>query len=306
MNSRHSQDVLWHLPEALNPDELTLLRTAVAERRGRELNWRALHLDGSPAELCRECDLKGGDRLYIAGGDGSVHCAVETLLEHRAGKDLPEIAILPRGTGNDFARTLEVPLDDWPAAVEVAVGAHLRCSDLGRCNGQVFVNAVTMGFGAEATRDISVPVKQVVGGAGYAALTAWKAIVAEPFPLKVSGDRVEWEGEALALIVLNGKTIGGGAQLGADAHIDDGLLDMVIVPDVGIGDLRDLVSDWYQRDPKSYELLRYLQSERFTIQSGRELALSIDGEPSSGKELSLQLDPARIHFVAAGKQGGEA
>ena len=298
MNSLPSQDVLWHLPDALSPEELALLRTQVAERRGRELNWRTLHLDGSPEDLCRECALKKGDRLYVAGGDGSVHLAVEALLKQVSGGGLPEIAVLPRGTGNDFARTLGLPLDDWAAAVEVAMGGHLRSSDLGRCNGEVFVNAITMGFGAEATRDIPAPVKHVVGGAGYAALTAWKAMAAEPFQLTVSGERVEWEGEALALIVLNGKTIGGGARLGADAHIDDGLLDMVIVPAVGIGDLRDLLNDWYLRDPQSYELLCYLQSERFTVHSGRALALSIDGEPSEGKAFNLQVEPARINFVA--------
>lgn len=291
-------DWFWHSPEAVTPLELRELSTAVKQVRGRKLQRRTLFTDGSPEALVIEAAFQPGDRLYVAGGDGSLHAAVGALMDSGVpAENRPEIALLPRGTGNDFARSLGLPLDEWEAIVRTAVGGRAVPGDLGRINNGVFVNAVTMGFGAEATRDIWGGFKQVAGGAGYAAVTAWKAITAEPFTVTLKCGETHWTGELLALIVLNGRSIGGGAEIGVQSRIDDGMIDVAVFPPFGATELTDLIADLRADNPAVYRHLRYFQGPSIEISCDRPLALSVDGEPSEGAEFSFSVDPGALRFV---------
>jgi YegS/Rv2252/BmrU family lipid kinase len=212
----HAGSAAWErLPEALG---------RLRPRFGRI----PVHPAGDPgdaetltAELAPEVDV-----LVVFGGDGTVHEVANGL---PLGGDGPLVALLPAGTGNDLARALGLPPDPVAAATELT-GARPRRLDLLDCGPRRAANGVNAGFAAAATDTLSRPVKKALGPAAYV-VGGIKAGVNPPtWPARVEvGGRVV-EGEALAVVVGNGGSFGGGRWLLPDADLGDGLLDVLVVP----------------------------------------------------------------------------
>ena len=183
----------------------------------------------NPGELDGILHRRGGRRVVVAGGDGSMHAVVAAL--HRRGELVDaELGLIPLGTGNDFARGVGIPLDPVEAARVVISAASRPVDVLVDCAGEVVVNAVHVGVGAEAGREAE-NWKSRLGRLGYYA----GAVIAG---VKTGGQRlrVEADGEVLADIdrsvlqvgIANGPCIGGGTELAPDADVADGLLDVVV------------------------------------------------------------------------------
>jgi YegS/Rv2252/BmrU family lipid kinase len=212
----HAGSAAWErLPEALG---------RLRPRFGRI----PVHPAGDPgdaetltAELAPEVDV-----LVVFGGDGTVHEVANGL---PLGGDGPLVALLPAGTGNDLARALGLPPDPVAAATELT-GARPRRLDLLDCGPRRAANGVNAGFAAAATDTLSRPVKKALGPAAYV-VGGIKAGVNPPtWPARVEVDGRVVEGEALAVVVGNGGSFGGGRWLLPDADLGDGLLDVLVVP----------------------------------------------------------------------------
>jgi YegS/Rv2252/BmrU family lipid kinase len=193
-------------------------------------------------ELREAVTARGGRRVVVIGGDGSVHATVRAL--DRAGLDPREaLGVIPRGTGNDLARTLGLPLDPAEAAEVVLTGAP-RPLDLVRDErGGVVVNAVHVGVGAEAGAE-AVRFKERLGTAAFPLGAAIAGVTSSGSPLRVEVDgRVAAHGsegwtadgrtDVLMLAVCTGRTIGGGTPLAPDALPDDGLAEVVVCTATG-------------------------------------------------------------------------
>lgn len=86
--------------------------------------------------------LEAGLRSFVvAGGDGSVHHVVQALVGTEG-----VLGVVPVGSLNHLARDLQLPLDDWRAALDVAVRGEVRQIDVGRVNGRYFLNSVMLGI----------------------------------------------------------------------------------------------------------------------------------------------------------------
>ena len=183
-----------------------------------------------PAELDAVLDRRGGRALVVAGGDGSLHLLVRAL--HRRGElraDDP-VGLLPLGTGNDLARTVGIPLEPPAAAAAVLRGRARRVDLLVDEDGEVVLNAVHAGLGAEAARRAG-GLKDLLGAAAYPLGSVVAGVLVRGWRLRVRVDgRVVYGGVEPVLMVGvgNGRTVGGGAPLTPDAEPDDGLADVVV------------------------------------------------------------------------------
>jgi diacylglycerol kinase family enzyme len=196
-------------------------------RTGADVLVRACH---DPDELDDIVAAREGRRIVVAGGDGSLHVLVRTLFRRgELGVDDP-LGLLPLGTGNDFARALEVPLDPADAARIVLAGRTRALDLLVDDAGGVVVNAVHVGVGAEAARRAG-DLKGALGPAAYAVGSVAAGVVERGWNLRVEVDGVALhDGEDLVLMAGagNGRTVGGGSPLTPDAVPDDGLADVVV------------------------------------------------------------------------------
>jgi diacylglycerol kinase family enzyme len=82
----------------------------------------------------------GHARVAVAGGDGTIAAAATAAAEHGI-----ELAVLPGGTLNHFARDLGLPLDDLAACLAVAAEGRAVPADLGTVNGRAFLNTSAVG-----------------------------------------------------------------------------------------------------------------------------------------------------------------
>ena len=195
------------------------------------------------AELDEVVRGRGDRRLVVFGGDGSVHAAVQALDRDGGLHPGEAVGILARGTGNDLARSLGLPLDPVEGAAVVLTGRP-RSLDLLRDDaGGLVTNAVHAGVGARASAE-ATRFKDRLGAAAYPLGAAIAGVTAE-----ASGLRVEADGEVVAapaagwaadggtdvlmVGVCIGRSIAGGTPLAPGAVVDDGLADVVVCTATG-------------------------------------------------------------------------
>ncbi|GAA1775505.1 diacylglycerol kinase family protein [Nocardioides hankookensis] len=198
----------------------------------------------NPGELDGVLHRSGSRRIVVAGGDGSLHAVVAALHRRRELKD-SVLGLLPMGTGNDFARGVGVPLEIEEAAHLVLDGKP-RAMDLVVDEvGEIVVNSVHVGAGANASRRGqrwkerlgSVGVGKVnLGKIGYpigAALTAWNPPIIR-VRIEVDGEVVvDLDEPILMAAVGNGPSVGGGAELTPEADARDGRFDVMVSRSTG-------------------------------------------------------------------------
>ena len=217
------------------------------------------------AELAAEVDV-----LMVFGGDGTVHEVANGLPV----PDGPVIALLPGGTGNDLARAIGIPPDPVAAATELA-GARPRSLDLLDCGSRRAANGINAGFAAAATEVLSPRVKRLLGPAAYLAGGVRAGVNPPTWPARVEVDGRVVEGEALAVVIGNGGSFGGGRWLIPEADVGDGLLDVLVVPaDTSKAELaRHLARD--NRLPGDLPRLRGPSATVVT-----DMPCRLDGEPA--------------------------
>ena len=218
------------------------------------------------AELAPEVEV-----LIVFGGDGTVHEVANGL---PLGGDGPLVALLPAGTGNDLARALGLPPDPVAAATELA-GARPRTIDLLDCGPRRAANGVNAGFAAAATDTLSRPVKKALGPAAYVVGGVKAGVNPPTWPARVEVDGRVVEGEALAVVVGNGGSFGGGRWLLPDADLGDGLLDVLVVP-AGVSKAR--LARHLARDRRLPGDLPRLRGPSATVVT--DMPCRLDGEPS--------------------------
>jgi diacylglycerol kinase (ATP) len=193
----------------------------------------------NPGELDGVLHRAGSRRIIVAGGDGSLHAVIAAL--HRR-NDLKNavLGLLPLGTGNDFARGTGIPLDIAEAARVILEGKPRKMDLVVDELGEVVVNGVHVGAGANASRRGarwkdrlgSVGVGKLnLGKVGYpigALLTAWNPPLVR-LHVEVDGELVNDVDEKILMVAIgNGSSVGGGAELTPEATPEDGKLDVMI------------------------------------------------------------------------------
>ncbi len=221
---------------------------------------------------------RGGRRLIVAGGDGSLHAVVAALHRRNELSDAV-LGLLPLGTGNDFARGADIPLDPEEAA-KLIVKADPRPVDLiVDCAGEIVVNNVHVGVGAQASRKAS-KWKSRLGKVGYP-IGAALAAVNPPFVrlrIEVDGEEVADLAHPILMVAIgNGPNVGGGAEITPDADPEDGSMDVMISFAVGPLARFGYALHFRKGEHQHRDDVMYLRGKRVSI-SGQSFYCSADGE----------------------------
>lgn len=205
-------------------DDEVIAKALTVLREVADVTHLATH---DPADLAQALSRHPDADLVVAmGGDGSLHAVVQAL--HEAER-LPAtvVGLVPLGTGNDFARSLDLP-DDPVDAARVLVGGRVRSLDLVVDDeGQVVVNAAHVGLGARAG-ERAEPLKRFLGPLAYVVGTVSTLFSRTP-RLRVQIDQRDLTGRIAQVAVGNGRFVGGGGELLPHAVLDDGVMDVAVV-----------------------------------------------------------------------------
>ncbi len=250
---------------------------------------------GHLTELASQAVAGGASQLVVVGGDGTVHEVVNGVLG--AGADSVELAILPRGTGRDFARSLGVPkrFDD---AVRIALSGPVRSVDAGRATfeqGQAwFANFAGAGISGAIARDANASSKALGGRLSFMISTVrvfarWKSAAVEA---EVDGERRS--GPMFEIVAMNGPYAAGGMRIAPDAMADDGRLDCVFFGDVTKLDFLTTFPKIYRGRHLAHPKIELLRGRAITIESDPPLPIVLDGEQPGTTPARFEIVPGAL------------
>ncbi|MFT3667234.1 MAG: lipid kinase YegS [Pseudoxanthomonas sp.] len=279
------------------------LREAVGTMReaGIALDVRVTWEDGDAERYVAEAITDGVDTVIAAGGDGTLS-EVATTLAHRdeSADALPSLGLVPMGTANDFATAANIP--DAPlAALQLIHKMPAAPLDLLRIDADDgphwCANLASGGFGTEVTVETDEGLKKMLGGLAYLITGIARLGRIEPVRARVRGDDFEWEGDFIALGLGNGRQAGGGQALCPDAWIDDGQLDLTIVPELS-GEVAATVGTLV-KDGKHAALDRVAVRARLSfveLTAETPFTLNLDGEPVRSRAFRVACVPGRVRM----------
>lgn len=228
--------------------------------------------------------------LVVGGGDGTI----ATVVDHLAYTDTV-LGYLPLGTTNNFGRSLGLPLR-LDEAVRVIATGKVADVDLGRANGKLFANLVSLGISAVVAERTPSTLKRHLGRLGYA-LTALRALSGHnAFAARVEAGGVTWHVRTHQLNIVNGRSHGG-MPIAADAHIDDRRLAVYTLggpnplTTVGAAARQALTP----RQPM--ERKRFLTGTEFVVTTDRPLPVDVDGEITTHTPLHVRVDPNALRVL---------
>lgn len=236
--------------------------------------------DDAMAEALRSAD---GRDVVVMGGDGSLNWVLSTCVEHDLFGGLGSIGLVPMGTGNDFARGMELPLD-LSEAVQVALeGAAADCDLLVDEDGHVVMNAVHAGIAAKATGNAQ-SMKGALGIGAYAigALEAGMSTKGWDVAVWVDGEEVlDEDHDALMVTIAVGNSIGGGTSVAPDAKATDRKADVMIATSLGVWDRLTFAVDLQKGTHVERDDVRVVQGTEITIKSvdpDKKFLVDADGD----------------------------
>lgn len=282
------------------------VREAVAalRERGVQLEVRVTWESGDAERYVAEAIAHGVDTIIAAGGDGTLSEVAETLAHREEGADaLPSLGLLPLGTANDFATAAEIP-DEPLAALELITHAPARPVDLLRIDADSKVwwcaNVASGGFGTEVTVETDEGLKKVLGGLAYLVTGISRLGRIDPIQARVRAPGFEWAGGFIALGVGNGRQAGGGQVLCPEALIDDGLLDVTVIPELS-GEVTSTLAALVKGGKRGAleQVAERVQAPWVEIEAEEPLTLNLDGEPVQARHFRIDCVPGRVNLHVA-------
>ena len=277
--------------------DVALAVSRLAEHAPTELRWTS-----TPEEFEKLVREASEQQLVVAGGDGSLHLALQTL--DALDRTDEAIGIIPLGTGNDFARNHGIPLDPQEAA-DVVVGGQARAVDAielrdDGTHRELVANNLHLGMGVDSAR-AAQRFKPVLKRFAYPAATAWTGATGGSAPLRVTvEDEVVWDGPLLACLFLLGPSMGGGVEL---VDTTEGTIDVVVIEPVEPRDRVALVRAAMRDGLSAAEEAHRWTGRRASVQATGVLDTDIDGELCEHTHtLHLELKPRAWHVLVP--QGG--
>jgi diacylglycerol kinase (ATP) len=261
-----------------------------------------------PGELDSVLHRAGSRRIVVAGGDGSLHAVVAAL--HRR-HDLAGsvLGLIPLGTGNDFARCMDIPLDPEEAARLLLEGEVRPVDVLLDERGGVVVNNVHVGASAQASRRGhrwkkrlgSIGVGKVnLGKIGYPIGALQSAFMPPQLRLRVEVDGhvvVDYDEPVLMVSAGNGTSVGGGAELTPEADPENGTVDVMISRATSIGAKLAYGVQVARRTHTERDDVIYLRAREVTV-SGEPFFCSADGEITGPeRRRSWRVEPAAYSML---------
>ena len=263
----------------------------VIRRRGLDGHVVVTERPGHATELARQLVEAGETRIAAMGGDGTVGEVANALIGTSV-----ELALLSMGTGNDIARSLGLPLNDLPAALIMAFEGEARPVDMGRERDRAFLSVMGLGFpavvAAEANRFTWLKGPPAFFVAVYKAVNRLRAV-----PLVIELDDRTLDMECAAVLIQNTPYTGGGLFMAPGARVDDGLLDVVVVDDIGKKALMINFPKVYSGRHFEHPSFSLYRTTRVRIESKEPLPKMFDGDLCGWTPVEAEVWRDALHVV---------
>jgi diacylglycerol kinase (ATP) len=257
-------------------------------------------VDADDAERAAERAVREEyDALYVAGGDGTLNAALRGVV--REGSRRIPIGVIPFGTGNDFAKALGLGEQPEPA-IEALLEARVVDVDIGMLNDRPFANTSAGGFIADVSATLTEGLKDVTGKLAYLIGGARALFGTEPFSAHLTiADRAPGTPSPASIdvqmfAVCNSGYIGGGYVLAPDAMIDDGLVDVLVVPRMSMLEFVAVLQRLAAGTDVGNQGIQRFQASSFDLEFSRQVRVNTDGEQFETQRCAYRVKRAAAVF----------
>jgi diacylglycerol kinase (ATP) len=247
--------------------------------------------------------------VVAAGGDGTVHEAVNGLMRAPAAVR-PALAVLPLGSGDDYAKMLPpiapgAARPHWRAAIAALARGETRAHDVGLIRDGAggerhFANGMDVGFGAHVARNITRVPRWLTGPGAYLAAIARTMVRYPTLELRLQlDDQSPFEQRSTIAAIMNGRCFGGSFWACPEARADDGLLDVLLADVVSRAQILRLVPKLMRGRHAGEPVLRMMRVKRLVIESEAPLVVEADGElpPMRSRRLEIEVVPRALRVM---------
>jgi diacylglycerol kinase (ATP) len=283
-------------PSAGSAAGLDDIVTRIGRLRGAEI--RLTSKPGSAARLAKTALRKGRELIIAAGGDGTLNEVINGI-----GENLGDAAVglIPLGTGNDFARTIGVPAD-IEEAIDLIRAGETRPVDLVRVTSDAvryFVNVSAGGFSGLVNEKLTAEMKKTWGPLAYLRSAAAALPELRGYQTTLAFDNAEsLRIELYNVVVANGRYVAGGTLIAPEASIDDGLLDIVLIPKRPATELAVLAAQVALGTHLSSETVVFRRASKLTVNSSPGMWFNVDGELVGNEPARFEILSRALRFIA--------
>jgi diacylglycerol kinase (ATP) len=265
---------------------------------------------GHATELARAARDRGCDVLGVFGGDGTLNEVSQAYVD-AAGAPLagPPLALIPSGTGGDFARCCGFAAGDLEQALQRLHARKLRDTDLGllRLNdgrgqplSRAFINIASAGISGEVDERVERGPKWLGGKLAFALATVGATFGYRNVPVSISIDGKHWhEGPVLVVAIANGQFFGGGMHVAPHADCSDGWFDVICVGDLTRGQFLTQLPKVRSGTHLGLEQVRSTRAQQVTLRAldvERPVLIDADGETPGYLPLEAQVLPRALQL----------
>lgn len=252
----------------------------------------ALH---SAKNEARRAGLAGFDLIVAAGGDGTINEVVNGLapLEKR-----PQMAVIPTGTTNDFARALKIPRNNPVEAAKLIGRQQMVQMDIGKANDDVyFINIAAAGSLTEVTYNVPSQLKTIFGYLAYLVKGVELLPQIKNVPVRVTYDGGVFEGDASMIFVALTNSVGGFETIAPDAKLDDGNFTLILVTTDSLFEIIHLIRLIQSGKHITDHRVVYIKTSHLTIEplGPRRMMINLDGE--YGGDAPIRLENLKNHIT---------
>jgi diacylglycerol kinase (ATP) len=280
--------------------------------------------------VTRRALREGYETVAVVGGDGTLSETARGFFEFTE-KEIftppapinpkASLAILPAGTGDDFARGLmgrRASLDEWLArltaychrkdergvrTVDVLWARTTDALTAGSVRSFVCLNAATIGIGAEVAASVAAQSEFLRRAPGelrfaLAAVVALKRWRERKVTIRIEENSFECATNLIA--VTNGTHAGGGMNFSPEARLNDGMLDVVTACGISRGELLRELPRVYRGAHVSNPKVRIARGARIRIETGKPedaMPIEADGDVRGHTPVEFQIMPAALRVI---------
>ncbi len=257
---------------------------------------------GDATRLAQQAVHDSYELVVAAGGDGTLNEVITGIAEH-AGNI--RVGLVPLGTGNDFARMLDLP-DSIAGCVDVLNQGRVRPIDLVRVTSdqvRYFVNVSAGGFSGTVGEKLTAEIKKNWGPLAYLRCAAEALPELRAYRTQiVLDDTTVLELDLYNVIVANGRYVAGGTPVAPEARIDDGLLDIVLVPEGSAGNIAIVAAQMIIGKHLASDAIVFRRAAKVSVHSTPGMWFNLDGELVGNDPAVFEVMPRALQFVVPEKE----
>jgi diacylglycerol kinase (ATP) len=288
----------------VNPAAGSVKDLDAVQKQLARLKPAAIHLTrgaGAAKKCARQALRNGYEEIIAAGGDGTLNEVINGIAK-RVGD--VRVGVIPLGTGNDFARCLNLPAT-VEENIDIVLSGETAALDVVRAQSErlrYFVNVSAGGFSGLVDEKLTPEIKQTWGPLAYVRSAAAALPQLRSYRTTVQLDNKErFSFDLYNVVIANGRFVAGGLPIAPNADPADGLLDVLLIRKRPVSEMALVAAKILSGNHLDSDAITFRRAAKVAIRSRPGMWFNVDGELIGNDPIVFEVMPRALQFVLGKK-----